>query len=218
MAKVAETLEWGYALLDNGNVVSPNGDVISQEAYAELAKRRQSQADWTEVPDDELGDMLERAEFVVNLGTRTNARGAFRQETSTYAFVDVEGNPWLARIDEFEGAQHSSILETDWGLWIWFVKRDRPEILPTVSDKLEELFGTTEQVGSEFVPPYSEVDRTYKIKKFVRGNELWKVQWLNGELHSVAKVGELTRQVEVGSHPEHAKDIVSRAVAQGKFI
>jgi hypothetical protein len=165
-----------------------------------------------------MGDLLATAEFVINLGTRTRVFGGFTSETATYAFVDPEGNPWLARVTEFESHQTNEILETDWGLWLWFVRRDRPDVLKVVSDKLEELFGTREQVGSEFVPPYSEVDRVYRIKKFVRGNELWKMQWLNGELHSIAKVADLKRQAEVGVHPEGAKDIVARAVAQGKFI
>ena len=195
---IVEVLDFGYSLLDSGDVVKKDGTIISKEKYAELQELQvRNKLDWTSIEGDEFFALLESSIFATKTYAEEIEIGGIPQSKFGFAIIDSEGTPYYLRSNEFSGSETFEIAETDFSRLIYNVDKNSSETaFDTLVERVEELFDTTHQVGSEFSP---DSENTYLIKKFVKDNHIWSLVFKNGKLSNIKEGEKLHIDGEVKS-------------------
>ena len=211
---ILETLEYGYVLTDVQTVVSSKGEVLTLEEYDALLKRSQSnKLDWGPVEDGEVSDLLDRAAWKAKLSEDTDE--VTKTKKFLVAVVDSEGTVGLLSFSElFGGASSWKYAETSTRHLAYSVSKNRPDLEEDLTEFVQELYGTTEQVGSEFE---ADEDTVYRTKKFVKDGTLFALVFKNGVLSNLKEVAKVKGSAEVNPQGSELIDSVANKLANGGF-
>ena len=195
--KVVEVLENGYTVLEDGRVLSPKNELLTAEEFAELQRRRESnRLTWVDLPEQEAVDLLE---FPENYAFKLNEKKSEvtgEVEVETFGLADNEGNFYLVQFGyPFGGAATARFAEVPLRQLAYYLNRDREDLAEEFTQFVEEVFGTAEQVGSEFE---ADEETTYKVKKFIRGGKVYSLVFRNGVVSNLKELGEVHESARVG--------------------
>jgi len=210
--KVIETLEYGYSLLDNGNVLSSKNEVLTPEEYSQRVERLvKNKLDWTEVEEDEVEALLSQEDtFAVKLAERNEPNNSFLQ----FGLLDNEGTAYLLNFSEtFGGAGRWSLAETNLPYLAYQVNSKREEVAEEFRQFVEEVFDTKDQVGTLFEKAEDEV---FETKKFVKDGQVFALVFKNGLVSNLKNLGEVKGTSAVSSK-EGKDNSVARKLATGGF-
>ena len=209
--QIVQTLEYGFSLTDEGKVIGPKGEIFSMDQYEKIIERRKkNRIDWLPIDADEVSDLIDRSVFMAKVRDENISTGYITQLVG----IDETGEPITIRIQNFLGADRIEFAHIEWRYLIWIIRQNRPDLLEELSDSLEELFGTTEQVATEFITEDGDV---YSMKAFVWDSALYRIIWKNDEISNVKFVEKLKNQAEVGEANDGVKNDIARAIAIGKI-
>ena len=86
--KIVEAMDYGYALLEDGSILKPDGTIITAEAYAELQKRQQSnRLDWQDIDAREFLDLIKNADWKAKIAEKQDGD----IESMAILAIDPEG-------------------------------------------------------------------------------------------------------------------------------
>ncbi len=207
---IIEPLDYGMNLLSDGRVLKKDGTVISQEEYAKMQElQSKNQLSWVPLDIEDFMQMLEDAHFATQTYNEAEEIGGMEKSKSGFACIDSDGTPYYLRTSSFTSNETFEFTECGYSQLIYNVDRntDRLNIL---SERLQDLFGVTEQVGSEFSPDDST---TYLSKKFIKDGHVWSMVFKNGELSNI-KQGEKIH-LEAPVQPKNTK--LADAINNGRF-
>jgi len=195
--KIIESLDYGMSLLEDGRVVKSDGTVISIAEYQKMQENAQrNKLDWTDVEVDEFFAMIDSAVFATKTYAEVVDMGGITQSKYGFAIVTEDGEPIYLRSNEFSGSEKFEMAIATFSKLIYNVsKNSSEEASDTLAIELEELFGTTEQLGSEFSP---DSENTFLIKKFIKDGYVWSIVFKNGVLSNVKQGEKLHQEMEVG--------------------
>jgi hypothetical protein len=209
--KVVETLDFGYVMLDNGDIVKSDGTIITAEDYARLQSRMsENTPQWQDIETQEALEIIKNAEWLAKIMEDTSNPDI---QKMSFAGFDNEGEPIYLRTQTFLGAESNQYAETEYAKVIYQIRKNRPELLDDLGRYLEEKFGTEEQVGTIFE---ADDETVYTTKSFIKDGYLWKLIFKNGEVSNVKKVQKLHRDMETGSANEKG-NAIANALATGGF-
>jgi len=208
--EVLEALEFGMALLTNGSVLKADGTLISQEAYAEMQKRNESnRLDWHQIEVSDF-EKLVQSPFIA----KTYDEVSDVQEKIGFAGVDEEGTPFYIRTSVFMGNETIEFTECDYGKLIYNISQNRDDLMDDLTAHLEDCFGTTEQVGSIYSP---DSETSFLTKLFIKDGYQMKMIFRNGQLSNIKQGNKIVSEANVSSKGAELKNSVSARLANGGF-
>ena len=209
---IIEVLDFGQSLLSNGMILKSDGTMITKEQYeqAQLMAQR-NKLDWIDIDSEEFLSMLEHARFATKTYELIEEISGMSQSKLGFAIIDEEGNPQYLRSSEFSGAESFQFANVNYGQMIYNVDRNSTEhAFDKMTETIEDIFGTTDQVGSMFSP---DSETNYNIKKFIKDNHVWSIVFRNGKLSNVKQGERLHQQAE--ARPKASK--IADALNNNKF-
>ena len=212
--KVMESLDYGYVLLESGDILSSKGEYLTKDEYAKLITSRNSnKLDWSDVEESEVSDLLDRGNWKAKLTEeKDNVTGCMKM---SIVFLDEEGNPFILMFNEmFGGASTWRLAETSIRHIAYSVGRDRPDLEEGLTEHIEDMFGTTEQVGTIFSP---EEGLEYTTKKFVKDNKLYSLVLKNGIVSNLKVTADISHTAHAQPNTSEIKDSVANKLANGGF-
>ena len=212
--KVMESLEFGYVLLESGDVLSSKGEYIAKEDYAKLISNRNSnKLDWCDVEESEVSDLLDRGTWKAKLTEeKDQVTGCMKM---SLVFIDEEGTPFILMFNEmFGGSATWRLAETSIRHIAYSVGRDRPDLEEGLTQHIEEMFGTTDQVGTIFSP---EEGLEYTTKKFVKDHTLYSLVFKNGVVSNLKVTADISHTAQAQPNTSEIKDSVANRLANGGF-
>ena len=119
----------------------------------------------------------------------------------------------------FGGAQTLQFAHTDLNRIIYRVKSDREDLVQDLGSSIEEVFGTTDQVGTAFEGTSRDGDELVFItKRAIRNGHIYAITFLDGEIYKVSDKGEVKQSGSVSgtSSQGELKNSIQRALFTGK--
>ena len=212
--KVMESLDFGYVLLESGDVLSPKGEYLTKHDYAKLITSRNSnKLDWSDVEESEVTDLLDRGNWKAKLTSEKDpVTGCMKM---SIVFLDEEGNPYILMFNEmFGGSATWRLAETSIRHIAYSVGRDRPDLEDDLTKHIEDMFGTTDQVGTIFSP---EEGLEYTTKKFVKDHKLYSLVFKNGVVSNLKMTADISHTAHAQPNTSEIKDSVANRLANGGF-
>ena len=209
---IIEVLDFGQSLLSNGMILKADGTMITKEQYEQAQQMAQrNKLDWIDIDSDEFIAMLEHARFATKTYELIEEISGMSQSKLGFAIIDEEGNPQYLRSSEFSGAETFQFTNVNYGQMIYNVDRNSTEhAFDKMTETIEDIFGTTDQIGSMFSP---DSETNYNIKKFIKDNHVWSIVFRNGKLSNVKQGEKLHQQAE--ARPKASK--IADALNNNKF-
>ena len=209
---IIEVLDFGQSLLSNGMILKADGTMITKEQYEQAQQMAQrNKLDWIDIDVNEFLDMLEHARFATKTYELIEEISGMSQSKLGFAIIDDEGNPQYLRSSEFSGAESFQFANVNYGQMIYNVDRNSTEhAFDKMTETIEDIFGTTDQVGSMFSP---DSETNYNIKKFIKDGYVWSIVFRNGKLSNVKQGEKLHQQAE--AKPKASK--IADALNNNKF-
>lgn len=209
---IIEVLDFGQSLLSNGMILKSDGTMITKEQYEQAQQMAQrNKLDWIDIDVNEFLDMLEHARFATKTYELIEEISGMSQSKLGFAIIDEEGNPQYLRSSEFSGAESFQFANVNYGQMIYNVDRNSTEhAFDKMTETIEDIFGTTDQIGSMFSP---DSETNYNIKKFIKDNHVWSIVFRNGKLSNVKQGERLHQQAE--ARPKASK--IADALNNNKF-
>ena len=155
--------------------------------------------------------ILEHASFATKTYELTEEVSGMSTSKMGFAVIDADGDTYYLRSSEFSGSEQYQITPVNYSKFIYNVDKNSTEqAFDIMTETIEEIFGTTDQLGSMFSP---DSETTYNIKKFIKDNHVWSIIFRDGKLSNVKQGERLHSQAE--AKPKASK--LSDAINNNKF-
>ena len=209
--KVIELLDYGMSLLEDGNIIKADGEIISKEEYQRMQQNQErNKIDWQDIDTQETIDLINNAGWIAK--TYEDASNPDIVKIG-FAGFDAEGEPFYIRTQTFLGADSNQFAQTEYSKVIYQISKNRPELMDELGNYLEELFETTEQTGTLFE---ADEETTFLIKSFIKDGYVWKLIFKNGEVSNVKKGAKVHTSADAKSGNSKG-NAIAKALATGGF-
>lgn len=194
--RIVESLDYGHSLLNDGNIINPDGTIVSKEEYSfKKENQERNKLSWSVIDITDFMHMLDTCIFGTKTYSNEEDSGGITQSKMGYACLDNEGNPCYLRVIEFSSHETFEFSECNFSQLIYNIsKNSSEEVFNSFVNSIEEYYKTKDQIGNTFSP---EDGLDINMKTFIKDSYIWKMIFKNGVLTNIKKDKKLTVAQEV---------------------